>query len=103
MNHSPCQYIRGQGYGWLRYRSDGAQIVCRGLASPSIGNDLERDLLSLIEAMHPSAFDGADMHEDIPAAVIRLDEAEAFLAIEPLYGSLRHVTVLSVRVWIAAR
>ena len=45
MNHSPCQYIRGQGYGWLRYRSDGAQIVCRGLASPLISNELERDLV----------------------------------------------------------
>jgi hypothetical protein len=30
------------------------------------------------------------VHEDILAAVIRLDETEALLAIEPLYGSLRH-------------
>jgi hypothetical protein len=30
------------------------------------------------------------MHEDILAAVIRLDEAEALLDIEPLHGSLRH-------------
>jgi hypothetical protein len=33
------------------------------------------------------------MHEDILAAVIRLDEAKAFLAVEPLYGSLRHETL----------
>jgi hypothetical protein len=85
------------------YRSDGTQIVGRGLARPSIGYDLERDLLSLIEAMHSGAFDGADVHEDILASVIRLNEAEAFLAVEPLYRSLRHMTVLSVRVWIAAR
>ena len=83
--------------------SDGPQIVCRRLACPSISNDLKRDLLSLIEAIHPGTFDGADVHEDILAAIIRLDEAEAFLTIEPLYRSLRHMTVLSMRVWIAAR
>jgi hypothetical protein len=88
---------------FCHYRSDGTQIVGRGLARPSIGYDLERDLLSLIEAMHSGAFDGADVHEHILAAVIRLNEAEAFLAIEPLYRSLRHMTFLSVRVWVAAR
>jgi hypothetical protein len=33
--------------------------------------------------------------EHILAAVIRLDKAEAPLAVEPLYGSLRHVSLLS--------
>jgi hypothetical protein len=31
------------------------------------------------------------VHENILAAIIRLDEAEAFLAIEPFHGSLRHM------------
>jgi hypothetical protein len=35
------------------------------------------------------------VHENILAAVIGLDEARAFLAVEPLYGSLRHETLLS--------
>jgi hypothetical protein len=35
------------------------------------------------------------VHEDILAAIIRLDEAEAFLVIEELHGSLRHITLLS--------
>jgi hypothetical protein len=43
------------------------------------------------------AFDRADVHEDILAAVIRLDETEAFLAVEPLHGSFRHIALLSVR------
>jgi hypothetical protein len=30
--------------------------------------------LTFAETTQPGAFDGADMHEDIPAAVIRLDE-----------------------------
>src|SRR5262249_50871343 len=88
---------------WLAgRRSDGAKIVCRRLPGPSISNKLERDLLSLIKAWHPSAFDSADVHEDIPATVIRLNEAEAFLAIEPLYRSLRH-DISFKSVWKAAR
>src|SRR5712672_1027921 len=47
--------------------------------------------------MHPGAFDRADVHEDILAAIIRLDKAEAFLAVEPLHGSLRHMTLPSGR------
>ena len=46
------------------------------------------------EAMHPSAFDRADVHEYILAAIIWLDESEALLAIEPFHGS-RHVALLS--------
>ena len=72
------------------------QIVRRGLARIlSIGNNVESDLLSLVERTHASAFDRADVHEDILAAIIRLDEAEAFLVIEELHGSLGHMTVLS--------
>ena len=78
-----------------RYRSGGAQIVCRGFARPAIGHNFERDLLSLVQAVHPGAFDGADVDEYILAAVIRLDETKAFLAVEPLYDSLRHKTLLS--------
>jgi hypothetical protein len=48
--------------------------------------------LSLVEAGHPSAFDRADVHEDILASVIRLDKSEALLAVEPLHGSLCHIT-----------
>jgi hypothetical protein len=72
------------------------QIVRRGLAGIlSIGNNVESDLLSLVEGTHASAFDRADVHEDILAAIIRLDKAEASFAIEELHSSLRHMTVLS--------
>jgi hypothetical protein len=76
-------------------RSGGLQIVRRRFSGPSVGDNLIKDLLSLVEAVHPSALDGADVHENILAAVIGLDEAKAFLAVEPLYGSLRHETFLS--------
>jgi len=71
-------------------RLDGAQIPCRGLSA--LGHNVERDFLSLIEATQPGAFYSADVDEHVLAAVIRLDESKAFLAVEPLYGSLRHVT-----------
>jgi putative tryptophan/tyrosine transport system substrate-binding protein len=78
---------------YRRCRLNGAQIICRRLAGPSISNNFERDLLSLIEAVHSRAFDRADMDEDVLAAIVRLNEAKAFLAIEPLHGSLRHETL----------
>ena len=84
-------HIGGQELGPLRRRSGGPQILSRGLARPSIGNHVEGDLLSFVEPVHPCAFDRADVHEDVLAAVIRLDEAESFLAIEPFHGSLRHM------------
>jgi hypothetical protein len=94
--HKPCQYIRGQGdMAIAGGRSGCLQIVRRRFSGPSVGDNLIKDLLSLVEAVHPSALDGADVHENILAAVIGLDEAKAFLAVEPLYGSLRHETLLS--------
>jgi hypothetical protein len=56
------------------------------------------DFLSFVEAVHPCAFDGADVHEDILAAIVWLDEAKALLAVKPLYDSLRHIELLSIRV-----
>jgi len=83
------------GYGSSRCRLDRVQIVRGGLACPSIGDNVESDLLSLVEDTHASACDRADVHEDILAAIIRLDEPEAFLVIEPLHGSLGHIALLS--------
>jgi hypothetical protein len=82
-------------YGYRYCRSDTLQIARRRFAGPAIKYHLEGDLLSLVEAMHPGAFDSTDVHEHILAAVIRLDETEAFLAIKPFYRTLRHMTLLS--------
>src|SRR5260370_20017516 len=58
------------GLGSSRCLSDGAQIIRRGLASLSISNNVEGDLLSLVKPLHPCPFDRADVHEDILAAII---------------------------------
>ncbi len=68
-----------RNYGSSRCRLDSLQIL----------------RLSLVEDTHASAFDRADVHEDLLAAIIRLDKAEASLVIEELHSSLRHMTVLS--------
>jgi hypothetical protein len=83
------------GYGPSRCRLDSVQIIRRGLACPSIGDNVESDLLSLAEDTHASAFYRADVDEDILAAIIWLNEAEAFLVVEPLHGSFCHIAVLS--------
>jgi hypothetical protein len=80
-------------YGLRPCRSDSAQILCRGLAALSIGDDFEFDLLSFVQPMHPGAFNRADMHEHVLAAIVRLNEAESFLAVEPLHGSSCHKTL----------
>src|SRR6266853_258082 len=83
------------GYGSSRCRLDRVQIVRGGLACPSIGDNVESYLLSLVEDTHASAFDRADVHEDILAAIVRLDKAEALLVVEELHGSFGHITLLS--------
>lgn len=79
----------------MYWQSDRAQILSRGFAGLAIGNNIEGDLLSFVQPIHTCAFDRADVHEDIVASIIRLNEAEALLAVEPFYGSLRHIAVLS--------
>jgi hypothetical protein len=82
-------------HGDRRCRSDGAQIVGGRLAGPGIGYNLEGDLLSPVEGTHSCTFDRPDVHENILAAILRLNETEASLAVEPLHDSLRHGTLLS--------
>jgi hypothetical protein len=78
-----------------RERSDDLQIIRRRLAGPAIGDDVIGDLLTLVKIVEPGTLDGADMHENILASVIRLDEAKALRGVEPLHSSLRHETLLS--------
>jgi hypothetical protein len=75
-------------YDRRRCQLDGAQILSGRLASPAVCDDVERDLLPLNEAAHAGAFDRTDMNEDVFATALQLNEAEAFLAVKPLYSSL---------------
>jgi hypothetical protein len=54
------------------------------------GLKVEADLLTIIESGEPSLLNGGDMDEDIGATAIGLNKAEAFLGVEPLYGTGGH-------------
>ena len=73
----------------------GAQIVGRRLARAAVGHDLVGDLLALAQRAEAGAFDSADVHEHIVAAVIRLDEAIALGCVKPLHGPHAHGIVPS--------
>src|SRR5690554_4631107 len=51
---------------------------------------LELDLLVLVEGAVPGRRDGRVVHEDVGAAVLGSDEAEALLSVEPLHGACCH-------------
>ena len=92
-NKPPDPEHGAMGYAFVRSRSCGAEILCDGFTRPAVSDDLEKDLLTLIEAMHSGLFDRADVHEDILAAIIWLDESEALLVVEPFHGSFHHIAL----------
>src|SRR5215208_125247 len=51
---------------------------------------LELDLRALIEGLEARAFDRAEMDEEVLASLVRRDEAEALVRVEPLDGSGCH-------------
>ena len=76
-------------------RSDRLQIASRLLAT--LGDDLVADLLAFVERAHACALHGADVHEHILRAIVRLNEAEAFLRIEELHSSGSHLISFHAR------
>ena len=42
---------------------------------------------SVVQAGEPGTLDGTDMDEGVLAAIVRLNEAKTFLAVEPFHGS----------------
>ena len=78
-------------------RLDDPQILGAGFACPGVGDGIEADLLAFIEATKSGALDGADMDEDVPIASVRLNEAEAFLAVKPFYCSRDHEVLSSIK------
>src|SRR6185437_16480370 len=57
-----------------------------------VGLDIETDALTLIEVFQAGLLHRRDMHEYVAAAVVRLDETVAALAIEELHHTLlRHL------------
>jgi hypothetical protein len=89
------RYIRGQ---LGRQQLLGAQIVCGVLARTLIANEVVRDLLTIVETAQTRTLDCRNMNEHVSRAIIRLDEAEALGAVEPLDGTSIHNDRLSMLV-----
>src|SRR5258708_2221908 len=74
-----------------------AKVFRAGLAAYAVGFGFERKLLAFIERAQPCAFDSADMNEDVSAAIVRLNEAEALGCVEPFNCSGSHVSLSKMR------
>src|SRR4051794_21517147 len=59
--------------------------------------DVELDLLVLVQGLVALALDGRVVHEDVVAAVLLRNEAEALLGVEPLDSALSHAHLLLIR------
>jgi hypothetical protein len=71
--------------------------ILRGiLAGTLVLNDLEADLLAFGEAVHASALDGRDVHENVGCAIIGLNESVTLGGIEELHGTSCHDDFLSI-------
>jgi hypothetical protein len=71
------------------------KVVGRVLAGLAILDDVISDLLTIRERTHAGALYGRHVHEDIRAAIVRLNESEAFGGVKPLYSTSVHNDFLS--------
>ena len=71
--------------------SDGLELVGGNLAGASVLDQLEADLLTFAQVIHPGALDGADVNECILAAVVGLNESKTLLCIIPFNCADSHV------------
>src|SRR6478735_4346801 len=72
----------------LRGGSDDLDLL--GLGALRALRDVEVDLLAVLELAVAAALDGRVVNEDVSAAAVLLDEAEALFAVEPLNGACCH-------------
>src|SRR5215813_14378427 len=70
---------------------DGANLLRLG-ALLALG-DLKLDPLVLLQRAVAARLDGGEVHEHVRSAAVDSDEAEALFGVEPLDGSLRHVSL----------
>src|SRR5262245_30200098 len=62
----------------------------RDLAGSSIGLSIERNFLARLQGNDTRALKRGGVHKYISAAIVRLNEAETFLAVVELHCAVRH-------------
>jgi len=83
---------RMPGRAVQRHRSAKLQVG-RSLLS-TFCDHVEGDFLAVVQGADPCRLQSSDVHEHVLAAVLRLNEAEALVAVEPLHCSSCHVDCL---------
>jgi len=88
---------------WSRFVAGKAlsrfDIAHSDLAGATVLLGIERNLLALHQPAHSGAFERGGMNENVLAAVIRLNEAEALLVVVELHGARSHRSILSL-IWV---
>ena len=69
---------------------DFLQIASRSFAA--VVHDLKTDFLAFDQRRQASLLNSGRMNENVLAAIIRLNKAIAFLAVEPFYSASRHLS-----------
>src|ERR1700730_14852990 len=67
------------------------------LAGAAVLLGIEGNLLTLAETAQAGALQRGGMDENVLAAIVRLDESEAFLIVVELYGAVGHRRILCWR------
>src|SRR5689334_170008 len=88
VRHGSYQLTTSPRWGRASERAD----VLRLRALRTLGY-VELDLLVLVEGLVALRLDGRVVNEDVVAAVLLGDEAEALLSVEPLNGALSHARI----------
>src|SRR5690606_10382038 len=78
--------------GPTKRQSDAANVL--GLRTLGALGEVELDLLVVLEGLEALRLDRGEVDEDVLAAAVLRDEAEALVSVEPLDGSLSHVLFL---------
>src|SRR5829696_5679355 len=96
----------GSGSGVRRRHASAQRPTLRGLdvvdgdfAGAAVLGGVEGDLLALDKPAQAGALQRSRMDEHVLAAVVRLNEAEAFLIVVEFYGARIHRVVLFASVW----
>jgi hypothetical protein len=71
-------------------------IADSDLAGAAVFLGIERHLLAFDQPAHAGALERSCVDENVFAAVVRLNEAEAFLVIVELHGARIHQDILSL-------
>jgi len=73
----------------------GPKVVSRALARSAILHDVVRDLLTIVQRPHAGALYRRNVDENVRAAIVRLNEAEALGGVKPLHSTSVHNDFLS--------